>query len=522
LDWYLREYTKTPDQYKKQCVKTSERNGLGIYKLSMNERKRILIHHIFGVDIDTQAVEVSKLSLLLKALEGLNEQEIQKELFNERVLPDLSRNIKCGNSLIGNDFYAQGTLDFSEDEQYKINAFDWKTEFADVFKDGGFDVVMGNPPYVNMANIEDESTRAYLQRSYKTAINKVDLYSLFTEKCVDLLKEKGIQGYIFSNSWLGTNSFIAFREMLVKKTKVLQLVKMPPNVFQGATVTTVLLFFQKEKVDLNHNIILKYCIDEKFEIFNHCLEYQRIFDSPNYAFGFNQDVPIKINCEKLVNVANFSLGIKTSDDKYFISDTQKNTEYYPLLRGKDVSKYSFVYQGKYVWYRPDLMAKRVGARPRILANFLTKKIIIKDVATSITATIDISNFLVTDTLNVIYHVEKYDMKFILALLNSLLINKWFKSKFEAGLHIKTNQLGEIPIPVLDLSKKSDKDKHDKLVGFVDQMLILKKKEQAETVPQTKTIIARQIQALDKQIDKLVYALYGLSEEEIKVVEGEKC
>ncbi|MDR3131329.1 MAG: N-6 DNA methylase, partial [Treponema sp.] len=80
LDWYLREYTKAPERYKKQCIKTGGRNGADVYKLSVNERKRILTAHIFGVDIDAQAVEVTKLSLLLKALEGMNEQEIQKEL----------------------------------------------------------------------------------------------------------------------------------------------------------------------------------------------------------------------------------------------------------------------------------------------------------------------------------------------------------------------------------------------------------------------------------------------------------
>jgi hypothetical protein len=435
------------------------------------------------------------------------------------LLPSLEDNIKCGNSLIGTDFYAQPNLELTDDDRIKVNCFDWEKEFTTIFKNGGFDVVIGNPPYVNMVNIEDEKIRAYLQRKYKTATNKVDLYSLFTERCVSLLKKNGIQGYIFSNSWLGTQSFIAFREMLVKETKVMQLVKLPPKVFQDATVTTVILIFQKEKANIDHHISLKYYSNNKFENYDHTLGYKYILGTANHAFGFNQSIPIKIKSEKLVNLVEFSLGIKTSDDKYFIADIQKNKEYYPLLRGKDVSKYFYSYQGKYIWYRPDLMAKRIGARPRVLANFLVPKIIIKDVATSITATIDTNNFLVTDTLNVIYHVEKYDMKFILALLNSKLINVWFKANFEAGLHIKSNQLGEIPIPALDLSVKTDKSKHDNLVSLVDKMLELKQKEAAEPNQQLKTMIARQIEGVDKAIDTAVYKLYNLTEDEVKVVEG---
>jgi type II restriction/modification system DNA methylase subunit YeeA len=117
----------------------------------------------------------------------------------------------------------------------------------------------------------------------------------------------------------------------------------------------------------------------------------------------------------------------------------------------------------------------------------------------------------------------YSLKYILALLNSKLLTFRYRSigKQTGGGSFEyfPNGIGKLPIPIFDLSKKVDKDKHDKLVALVDQMLALKKKEQAETVPQTKTMISRQIQALDKQIDALVYGLYGLTEDEIKVVEG---
>ena len=102
-----------------------------------------------GVDIDSQAAEVTKLSLLLKVLE--NETQESLRLFHERALPDLGNNIKCGNSLIGPDFYQNQQLGlFGDEQQRKINAFDWQKEFAPIFKQGGFDAVIGNPPYIRV------------------------------------------------------------------------------------------------------------------------------------------------------------------------------------------------------------------------------------------------------------------------------------------------------------------------------------------------------------------------------------
>ncbi len=123
------------------------------WRLTTTERKRILLNNIYGVDIDPQAAEVTKLSLLLKVLEGENEQTISRQLkmFHERALPDLGSNIKCGNSLIGPDFYEGKQLSLlDEEEQMRINVFDWKKEFGEIMDAGGFDAVIGNPPYVRL------------------------------------------------------------------------------------------------------------------------------------------------------------------------------------------------------------------------------------------------------------------------------------------------------------------------------------------------------------------------------------
>ena len=150
LDWHLEWYQKnTPQKWASGRSPVLCQGHKGEWKLTTAERKRILLNHIFGVDIDSQAVEVTKLSLLLKVLEGENEQTLSRQLklFHERALPDLGNNIKCGNSLIGPDFSHGQQLSFlNEEEVYRINAFDWKTEFPEAMKSGGFDIVIGNPP----------------------------------------------------------------------------------------------------------------------------------------------------------------------------------------------------------------------------------------------------------------------------------------------------------------------------------------------------------------------------------------
>ncbi len=137
----------------------------GEWRLTTVEKKRILLDNIHGVDIDPQAVEVTKLSLSLKVLEGESKESIgaQMSLFKERALPDLGKNIQCGNSLIGPDYYTdrQMTLGLEdEEERQRVNAFDWKVAFPEVFAAGGFDAVIGNPPYVRIQTMQEWAPRS--------------------------------------------------------------------------------------------------------------------------------------------------------------------------------------------------------------------------------------------------------------------------------------------------------------------------------------------------------------------------
>lgn len=142
LDWHLRYYTENPP---KKSKKERPLSPDGKYLTSI-EKKRILLNNIHGVDIDRQAVEVSKLSLLLKALEDETDASIKTplQIFNERVLPTIDGNVQSGNSLIGIDFYDR-ELRLTKKERQKINAFDWRNEYRDVFLQGGFNCIIGNP-----------------------------------------------------------------------------------------------------------------------------------------------------------------------------------------------------------------------------------------------------------------------------------------------------------------------------------------------------------------------------------------
>jgi len=512
----------------------------------LNTDKDILENNIFGVDINEESIEITKRSLwLITARIG-------------RPFSFLSNNIKCGNSLI-NDPKIAGK-----------KAFDWNKEFKGIMNNGGFDVIIGNPPYVNIVNIKNKSERNYLKKEYKTVKNKSDLYSIFTEKSFHLLKENQIFSFIFSNSWLGTGSFSKFRNFLIENTEIIELIKLPAKVFKDSTVTTIIIIFRK-KIATKHKIILKEYVNEQFTKIKHTLDYERINLTTFKTFSFEPEIKINIKTVKLGKIAKFSLGIKTSDDKRFILNKKIDNDCYPVLRGRHISKYYYKKPNEWIWYKPDLMRERKGAGVRHLEHFLRDKILIQDVANKITACFDNEKKLSNGTLNLIYDIEKsYNLKFILVLLNSFLLNKIFKTTFPAGLHIKINQLKEIPIPLI--SKEAQKP----FIEKADLMLSLNKKFQIEknnflnTLQEKKPIekLSRKLQNFekleyddfkkevrkkkakinlgsennewreyfnstkqkinrlqnlinqtDKEIDKMVYELYELTEEEIKIIEN---
>ncbi len=218
LDWHLNFYVKDSGKYLKGKKAVLIKDRSGNIRLKTDVRKQILLNNIFGVDIDFQAVEVTKLSLLLKVLEGEDDFTIQKGLFKERVLPDLGKNIKCGNSLIGSDFYHEKQMNLlSTEEQERINTFDWDTEFADIIKAGGFDAVIGNPPYIRIQGMKEWATvevEFYKKRYISASKGNYDIYIVFAEKGLNLLNSKGLLGYILPHKFFNAQYGEPLRKLI--------------------------------------------------------------------------------------------------------------------------------------------------------------------------------------------------------------------------------------------------------------------------------------------------------------------
>lgn len=470
-------------------------------------KKEIILSNIYGVDLDAQATELAKLNLLLDTLE------------RKEKLPNIS-NVKVGNSLISGS-ETELKKYFGKNWREK-KPFNWEEQFPEVFAQGGFDVIIGNPPYVNLANIKDSNERAWLKDKYETAKNKSDLYSFFTEKATKLLKEEGVLGFIFSNSWLGTDSFSEFRKYLIENTTIYELVKLPAGVFKDALVTTILIFLKKQKPKENHQIRLIEFREGKLQEIGE-LSYEKIKINSDYRISFGKEINFNVLVENLGSTAKLSMGIKTSDNSKFILDNKKDEDSHRLLRGKDVGRYNYKYSNKWIWYKPKLMMEKIGAGPRRPEYFQVPKILFREITGGgIIATFDSDGYFTNNKVHVLYSVKDYDLKFILALANSKLINYWVKHAFNNSFQVEINQLEKIPIFKIDFSNPREKAKHNELVKLADKMLELNK--QLQIIPENSdkwNLIKAEIEKTDKEIDQKVYELYGLTEDEIRIVEGKK-
>jgi len=252
LDWHLEQYLRAPEIWIKGKNPRLYQASGSTWKLTVSERKRILLNNIYGIDIDPQAVEVTKLSLLLKVLEDEQSVISQLSLFKERVLPDLNHNIKCGNALIGQDFYQEQQLDLIDEEtQYRVNAFDWENEFAQIMQTGGFDIVIGNPPYVRQELLSE--SKPYFKAHYQTYYGTADLYVYFIEKAHHLLRENGRFGMILSNKFMRANYGKKLRHFLLETTHLEQIIdfgELP--VFEKTGTFPVILLTYKTTQSTQH------------------------------------------------------------------------------------------------------------------------------------------------------------------------------------------------------------------------------------------------------------------------------
>ena len=525
LDWHLNWYVANePEKWEKSKAIIKIENG---YRLSTAKKKEILLNNIHGVDIDSQAVEVTKLSLLLKVLENASGQ---LGLGMERVLPDLGNNIKHGNSLIGYDYFEEKLFP-DEEERTRVNPFDWHSEFKDVFSKGGFDVVIGNPPYIqlSMADYYDKSVSSYFGSRYSSSMGRLNTFGLFIEKVLNsILLKKGFFSFIVPNTLLTQEYYQGLRKEILKY-QITGITNYKHPVFKDAVVETIVFVIcnsspskhEVEIIDFDNKTMTSASHTIPQQIFSSTHNNAFLVTSDEKSFDFKQSLDKKgVSLGELANL-NQAIALKYDRSKSLFTEA-KAKNYKPVIDGRNINRYELAWAGQYLAYD----VKNIHSCKRTDIFEANEKIFFRRVGDRLIATYDDKQFYALNTLVVITPQEQVDfsLKYLLGLINSSLLNfyyvKYLKSTKKVFSEIQARQLAQLPIHTINFSDSAEKAKHNKIVSFVEQMLSLHKSLATAKSPQEKERLEHQIKVTDNAIDSLVYELYGLSEEEIKIVEGE--
>ncbi|MBP7792399.1 MAG: N-6 DNA methylase [Candidatus Goldbacteria bacterium] len=464
-------------------------------KLAIQEKAEILKNHIFGVDIDEQAVEVTKLSLMLKMLEG--EWGFVK---GTAVLPMLDKNIKCGNSLISGNVL-ELTRYFGND-YYKVKPFNWEEEFKEIMNDGGFDCVIGNPPYIKYENLSDELKR-YAKENYKCATGFFDIFQLFLEKSFTLLKKQRKMGFIFPSLFLKGINYLQSRKYFYKNSNIEIIFDYGDGVFEKVQMPTCVMVLRK---DINGENIVNFYSKKTIDDIIYYKVKQKAFNNEDFIYS-KPNLCQKISKDKiqLKNLALITRGLEIGRKK--IKNSKKGIK---IIFGEDITRY----QIKNISY---IDKNTYEKNKKTIEIFKNPKIIIRETGSRITATYDESGIITNRSLYCI-RSDKIDLKYLLAIINSRLIQYYYENKYKTDTDIfpkiRINQVKQIPIMPID-SKQDEKFKN--LIGLVNVILELKTKI-IFTSGQQKENLQIQIDKVDKEIDNLVYELYGITEDEKKIIE----
>jgi hypothetical protein len=578
-DWYVADGA---DKHARGRTPKIFRGEKGEWRLTINERKRILLNNIYGVDIDPQAVEVTKLSLLLKVLEDESGEALGRtwEMFHERALPDLDDNIKCGNSLVGPEYF-DGMVAPAPEELAKVNPFSWETEFPRAFtrRRRGFDVVIGNPPYVRQESLLH--VKEYLERHYESFSSSADLFTYFMERALKLLAQSGRFSYVVSSSFLRTTYAQSLRTTLKKYGGVERIVDFGGlAVFAKAKDTYVCIpVLQKSKQpdrvlvtrvpSLGIKDVAAYAQSHSFSIPESRLTAE--------AWSLRSDGEFAV-FQKLLSTGQPLLqyiggqmhyGVKTGLNEAFIIDTPTRNQLieqdrnsadviHPVLSGEDVRRYRFNETDRWLIFtrrginlsrypavrahlskwRAELTPKRtksegVGRKPGSYAwyeiqddvayfqAFERPKILFPDICKSPRFAIDRTGHYLTNT----GYILASDDPFLLGVLNSKLF--WFvisnisipfgvrAGKFRYRLIAQYME----KVPIRDVARGDALwSTRAAIAKLAEEMSELAAAHASIRSPHELAALERRISRVDAEIDERVFHLYGLSATEAKVVQ----
>lgn len=507
------------DRYHQEARGTAQRSDEKAAQDDFLERLRILRENIYGVDLDPQAVEIARLNLLLKTLH------------RRALLPKLEDKIRCGNSLISG-MPIELSQYFGADWREK-RPFNWEEEFPKVMQDGGFEVVIGNPPYVTEQLLDQE--RAYYKVKFRESLlGKLNTYRLFLHRGIELLKEGGYLGFIIPNTYLTNRDSTNLRKLILDTCRILTVISLPEaaHLFGGVTQATTILILQRDsdKKQREQNSV-KYSLLKSFPSVDSQISYhflkQGLFNRMPDSMFVLPSLPQYLNIADKMDNAGPELGeiaqvyqgeVNLTIQKGFIFPKKTGEDSLPLIRGNDIDRYSLDLSSsrpKASWVNPAVNVRQHFSRPRIV----TQEVSNMQQPRRIKAALAPKNAYCGHSTNYILPKdEQYDLRFVLGLLNSRLLDFYFRL-FNNTNHLPARELKRLPIRRIDFDNPQDVKMHDDLVALVERMLDLHKRLK-EAVGKEKKDLERQIARTDGQIDDLVYQLYDITEEERKIIEGE--
>ncbi|MGA3020736.1 MAG: N-6 DNA methylase [Candidatus Micrarchaeales archaeon] len=494
--------------------------------LSLKDKLDLIKNNIFGVDLDEKAIAIAELNIYLKLLTQRGQHNI---IHPTDLLPELRSNLKVGNSLIDNESVAND------------KAFKWQEEFSAVMENGGFDIVMGNPPYIMVENLQKDE-REYMMSNFETALKRFDIYIGFIEKAIKLSKTGGIIGFIIPYQFLTQDYAQKMREYILKECTIRQIVDLSEQkIFQAAAVRNIILIVEKGKRKIKTKIVhsTKPNLYTSFDI------DQDIFEKvPEKRFRTNiNENNIKI-LDKILSksislgrIAIASWGARGVPKEKFQLDTQINKMCKKMIKGENVFRYSIRYAGKWLLYDTKKLY-----RPAFPELFENEKLVFRGIVDKqgMVVSYDNDKYYTDHSLNCLilkYLLknkepsffgqrkivlkeedmalsQQFNLKFLLGVINSKLINFYFKLYFSDELHVYPEMIEQLPVP------DAPEAEQRLLISFVDKMLQLNKSinelEGKETDKKIK--LGEEINKTNEKINELVYKIYGITEEEKKIIE----
>lgn len=515
----------------------AEQKSKPVHDLDQWERLPVLTGNIFGVDLDMQAVEVARLNLLLRSLS------------KRVILEPLANNIKQGNSLIsGTEEELKGY--FGKNWREK-NSFNWEQEFKDIMANGGFDVVIGNPPW---GGDIDEDLGYFHARYPATTQEHTDSFKLFIEANLRLVRNGGLVSMIVPNTLLRQRRLRDARSVLLQN-QILDLVDLGEDVFKGVIAPSCIFVVRKGKPADGHRVVTtdlsRLPVETKIDSLRHAKigsEYeQRVFlDNADLEFVSipkKYTVPVipmgdldEIACKDAgINYQRVDVGMqekgKSDLANRLLYEGKRQRKLDKMYwKGADIDRY-WIAESTSQYCRPDfdgfIRPNEVVRLNEDVYSFVPK-ILLRQTADHIIATIDYRGVWFGRSIIAILPTPKsaYKVEYFLGLLNSRYF-EWLYHKLVHETHrvfaqVKLSKIKQLPIRTIVFSNPADRKRHGGLVSAVERMLELNKQlaPVSDTYGYEREALLKEIEKTDKEIDNLVYDLYGLTEEERKIVEGE--